>query len=625
MRKIVPKKSWQIRSNRIGATPPRMPRTARSDFQPFLGIYLIDGDPETNWACRGQNQGDAEPAWARVDLAKETQVDAIVIVPRDDNQGMPRHLTVRVSRDAWHWETVYDNPNQEVPKKAQPVNVSFTRRPVKQVWVVGQNLRKTEWALHTFSIAEVKVLDEKGENVALVSRGAGVTVSSFESFIASQRETHRALWPAHYDLGVKWIRINYAGSVLNWRMVEREKGVYEIDPEADAAITEAVKNGCQMIFGLGFTNWLYTPEGRQDRKAEKQWFQTNELSVGLPGPNPEMLEGFKKFAQFMVNRYKDRVDHFEIMSEQSGGYAGWGSVLPEHRAEVYTRWVKEVSPIIRKAHPEAKVVLGSLSGLGPRREVGLDWLKACFEFGIAPHIDVIGWHGYYGAAPEDGSWKGFINDVREAKEMARSYGFKGEYMHTEWSLWAPYPGHSSEPPTFPHRLRTEIVKAKHLARFAIMNLAQDVTFFWNETWADGHVDLDVGLFRNAFSSSPMSESQPQPAYYALRTLCTTFEEARPAPVAVEFSNREKKLECWTFELPGGDKLFSVSLPDTGADQSPDYPTEMSFPGSNFKTAVGIDVLNGTEQDLIVSQNDSGSVLRGMLIKDYPLVIRLSKR
>ena len=117
-RRIVPKKSWETHSNRIGATPPRMPRTARSDFQPFLGIHLIDGDPETYWASRDQNQPDAEPAWARIDLAKETQVGTMVILPRDDNQGMPKRLTVRVSRDAWHWETVYDNPDQEDPKSA---------------------------------------------------------------------------------------------------------------------------------------------------------------------------------------------------------------------------------------------------------------------------------------------------------------------------------------------------------------------------------------------------------------------------------------------------------------------------------------------------------------------------
>ncbi len=45
VRKIIPKKSWEIGSNMIGATPPRMPRTARTDFQPLLEIHLIDGDP----------------------------------------------------------------------------------------------------------------------------------------------------------------------------------------------------------------------------------------------------------------------------------------------------------------------------------------------------------------------------------------------------------------------------------------------------------------------------------------------------------------------------------------------------------------------------------------------------
>ncbi len=362
-RKIVPKKSWQIHSSKLGATPPRMPRTARSDFQPFVGIHLIDDDPETYWACRGQNQPEVEPAWVRIDLAKETPAGAVVIVPREDGQGMPRHLTIRVSRDGCHWETVYDNPNQEAPKGAEPQKFSFSPRPVKQVWIVGQNLREiTPWGMHFFSAAEVKVLDGKGENLALVSRGTGVTVSSFESYITSQRETHRALWPVHYDLGVKWVRINYAGSVLNWRMVEREKGVYEIDPEADEAITQAVKNGCRIIFGLGFGNWLYTPKGRQDHKAEKQLSQANEWGVALPqpilpsgSPNLEMLEGFKQFVRFMVGKYKDRVDYFEIWNEQSGGYGGWGNASPE----LFTHWVKEVSPIIKELHPKAKVMMGS--------------------------------------------------------------------------------------------------------------------------------------------------------------------------------------------------------------------------------------------------------------------------
>ena len=41
--KIRPKKSWEIQSNRMGATSPRIPRSPLNDPQPQLAIRLIDG------------------------------------------------------------------------------------------------------------------------------------------------------------------------------------------------------------------------------------------------------------------------------------------------------------------------------------------------------------------------------------------------------------------------------------------------------------------------------------------------------------------------------------------------------------------------------------------------------
>ena len=615
--KIQPKKSWQIHSNRIGATPPRMPRTARSDIQPLLGIHLIDGDPETHWCCRGHNQATVEPAWFRIDLARETELHAIELIPRQDRDGIPRHLTIKLSCDGWHWETVYENPNYALPAGTNVQRIDLKPTRAKQIWITGQDLPRSYMSTHVFSMAEVKVLDEKGDNVALLSRGAGVTVSSFETWIVSQRETHQTLWPTHYDLGVEWIRVNYAGSVLNWRVVEREKGVYEIDPEADAAITQAVANGCKINFGLGFTNWLYTNQDPPPRKDERQRFLANEIvSLGFArSDEPEMLEGFKNYVRHMVRHFKDRVDYYEIWNEQSAGYGGWYDSSPEH----FTYWVKEVSPIIKQIDPQAKVVMGSLSGLGPRREVGLDWLERCLKAGIAPHVDMVCWHGYYGAIPGEPEWDKYVADIKETKQLAESYGFQGEYSHSEWCIFAPYPQNSSESLSW----ITELVKAKHMARFAMTTLGMDVLFYWNETWADGHIDRDVGLFRNAFSSSPVSESQPQPAYYVLRTLCTVMDEARAAPLDVQFSNTEKPLEVWTFTLPGGDRLVSVSLGGHSADEAAEILTDIRFPGLSFSSAIGIDVLNGTEQQLVLSGQSGATALKDMLVKDYPVVIRLS--
>ena len=36
------------------------------------------------------------------------------------------------------------------------------------------------------------------------------------------------------------------------------------------------------------------------------------------------------------------------------------------------------------------------------------------------------------------------------------------------------------------------------------------------------------------------------------------------------------------------------------------------------------IFNGTEQELIVTQDGNDTVLKGMLIKDYPVLIRVSK-
>ena len=94
------------------------PRTAENDFQPDLSIYLIDGNPATVWCSRPQNQPDVSNrimAWGEI-LTEETTIAGIRLFPsqrpgrcqtRFDsfNGGMPAELELRISRDAWHWET----------------------------------------------------------------------------------------------------------------------------------------------------------------------------------------------------------------------------------------------------------------------------------------------------------------------------------------------------------------------------------------------------------------------------------------------------------------------------------------------------------------------------------------
>ena len=163
--KIQPKKSWEIEQNRIGICPEQTPRTAEMHNLRCLCINLIDGDHGTEWESRGNAQPDVDPAWIRIDLARETFIREIVLVPREDGQGIPGELSIRVSKDAHHWLTVYETKNQPHPEDGEPLRFPLTNPlRAKQVWIIGNNLPQVEhpltwvgWEDHRMCLAEVEV------------------------------------------------------------------------------------------------------------------------------------------------------------------------------------------------------------------------------------------------------------------------------------------------------------------------------------------------------------------------------------------------------------------------------------------------------------------------------------
>ena len=70
------------------------------------------------------------------------------------------------------------------------------------------------------------------------------------------------------------MRGDYRESVLQWCCVEpNEKGRYDIDPRADRAITETVKNGANIIMALDYGNWLYDSESPHRNYAARDWVE----------------------------------------------------------------------------------------------------------------------------------------------------------------------------------------------------------------------------------------------------------------------------------------------------------------------------------------------------------------
>ncbi len=362
--KVKPKKSWEITSNYCGSTPAREPKTMWNDDQPLLPIHLIDGDSETAWSSRGMLAPGVQPEWIRIDLPQESTISSVNLVcskvgPSANaalrlGKSLPKHLIIKVSVDGKQWDTVYEN-SSFTGTDAGTNPVSFSPRRAKMIWVIGQVIEGLVgfWG-PSFSIGELEVLDTDGNNLALVSRGTGVQVSSTHFGYGMDRFTQDMLWPIQYDLGFKWSRVGYDMGTYLWSYVEREKGKLEIDRRSDEVITEAHNNGVKVILCLDKGNWLYKdPPRKTDWKASrvKEIMETYYDHQGWPHESDAMMEGYLRYVDYMVRHFKGRVAYFEICNE-------WQGIGMENYFKILSNAIKT----IKKADPNAPIMLGSTGG-----------------------------------------------------------------------------------------------------------------------------------------------------------------------------------------------------------------------------------------------------------------------
>ena len=171
---------------------------------------------------------------------------------------------------------------------------------------------------------------------------------------------------------------------------------------------------------------------------------------------------------------------------------------------------------------------------------------------------------------------------------------------------------------------TEICKAKDMARMFVTNAGLGVAVSnWCNTWLEQSPWHDSGLFRITFASDPPGPQQPQAAYYVMRTLCTVLDQTRPDnDLKVTFSNKEKRFTNFNFSLPGGVSLVGLWLPGKSVDTHPGITTDVLVEKIKAARVVGIDVLNGTEQDLEWSVTENGTQIQRLRVKDYPMLIRI---
>jgi len=338
-----------------------------------------------------------------------------------------------------------------------------------------------------------------------------------------------------------------------------------------------------------------------------------------------MLQGYLNYVRFMVRHFKGRVKIFEVWNE-------WGPYTSEE-GKKYAQLLKLAIPIIREEDPQARimpaspVVLNTTSKnvvLGWLVKGDAGWLRALGEEGLLSQVDVIGFHPFYGSSPVNPELVAFSSDFPRFTKMMEGYGFKGQYMASEWDDFATYP--PSDVPYYVQReAHSEMQKAIYTARIATTFAHLDIVSLWNETFQTMRTMRGLSLFRNTWPNEVICPTQPEPVYYMYRTLSTALEDADGADVPVEFSDTRRPVESYGFARGNGEKLVAFWL--TGVNQqhgAESLVTDMTIEGSPAMNASIIDTLNGTEKPLIVQHRADAIVIKKIHVQDWPLIIRMAK-
>jgi hypothetical protein len=384
----------------------------------------------------------------------------------------------------------------------------------------------------------------------------------------------------YWNAGLKWMRV-IIDPMGEWQYTDWNSDEYAIDPDAERVIDGLVTRGIKVMLVLDV--WL-TEDRIINYKTEE------ELAI------------YSDWVRFVVRHFKGRVDYYEILNEPNLDLKS-PSGMP---VPAYVNLVERVVPVIREEDPDAKIVVGAVPDT--RFHDARNWIWDLLDSGIMPIVDGLSWHGMYGAAPSEDRrgdrqlrhpqvknyWEDYPEYIEEIKNVAAFNGFQGEFM-TEEMLWrTPDMPHETEPDRF-----TDISAAKYYARSIIIHLGHDVA---------------PGL------ALPPDDDMPH-AYAIIRSLSTIMAGTRPADMTINIESNADNIKYYGFTLNDGDRLLAIWVDNPAVDSDPGANVTLTIDGVSVNNVVGMDILNGLEQELIIEIENDSLKIPNVIVKDYPLVIK----
>ena len=335
-------------------------------------------------------------------------------------------------------------------------------------------------------------------------------------------------WTRIFDSGIKWVRIGqYENSSerTSWDWIEQTPGHYRATEDLDEAIRSLVENGVHIEIELQYSNPLY--QGDPAARPRRVILPPPGIGQNDHPPNPifnppttrEQIDAFLKYARFMVNRYKGKVEYWELWNEPDIGYWQPQTKTNEElvaKAKSYGRLLSRVAAVVHQTDPQAKVI--SAGTASPDLIFDRAALAEC-----ARRVDVVAYHTYPGFGsnhmPEESDTVEHASDFRI--QIMHIPGIRNDvqFWVNEWNVSPKW------------KNSNDSVQARYVPRFHLYSLAQHLKgFMWVLIPStDGNEDDLYGIIHG---QTPGPDSfQPHEAYRSFETVSALFGQTERDPMA----------------------------------------------------------------------------------------------
>jgi len=432
-------------------------------------------------------------------------------------------------------------------------------------------------------------------------------------------------------IGVKWTRV-----LAGWPNVEREQGQFNWE-RLDTAIDALLRFGITPFVTITNGNSMYTGIGRYDDPKLAAIYGDSPA----PPVEPEAVAAWLEFVSATIDRYKDRIQYWEIWNEPNHRNY-WGA--PPNPVD-YGNLVRVTSERIRSLHPDAKIIAGSTAGISP--SFTDEFLNRCDPM----LIDIVSFHNY-GNRPEERVYR--MPEFRKVldKHNPQLEVWQGECGIASTSRTTGWRG------TGPWGLT---IQAKWLLRQSFVD-----TYFCGATlsnyfklFSDGELepeaterelsDLDEVFGAPERDGSRMhargvnekcilfaEDRSPKPAYFAYQNLCSAvdsrfqkdvpeyhFEVNNPGSFSGigEYEDAFPSVPLLAAYKSSDAALVAYWLPWILQETISEFATVSLDVGLEFKDPVLLDLLTGNAYAVEGFQSSGGKTRFGSLpLTDYPLLI-----